>query len=663
VTDSKKAVFISYASQDAEAAQRICAALSAVGIEVWFDRSELRGGDAWDQKIRHEIKACALFIPIISENTRARGEGYFRLEWKLAVDRSHLIATHVPFLVPVVIDGTSESDERVPERFLEVQWTRLPGGTTSRAFADGILRLLSANEAAASGLSGGTRSPVGPASARSKRRRLIIALLVAGLLVLAMGYAALDRLVLAKRAAVGSPVAQSTSFVPAAIPEKSIAVLPFADMSESKDQEYFSDGLCEELIDLLTKIPELRVPARTSSFYFKGKSVELATIAQKLRVANVLEGSVRKVGDRLRVTAQLIRADNGYHVWSETYDRQLKDVFQVQDEIAAAVVAALRLKLGSAPQATAQRTSNTEAYNEYLLGRQFHNRGSRRQELEAFRKAVALDPNYAAAYASLAIAELYVADQTGDTAGNQRAMEAADTAVALAPGEADNYAARGYLRNTIGWDWRGAQADLAKALALDPGSGAVRRRNALLLASLGRLPEAIEHSKKDAELDPLSNPSWEALARFLFSNSDFPAAYEAIRRALAISPESVLGLNNLGTLQLLDGHAAEALATFRKIDDAAFRLAGGAMSEHSLRHAKESQQAFEELRANYAQEAAEQIAEVYAWRGEKDQAFQWLERAYQQRDGGLATIKYDPLLASLRGDARFAALLRKMKLP
>ncbi|HEY0746947.1 MAG TPA: TIR domain-containing protein [Steroidobacteraceae bacterium] len=655
MTDSKKAVFISYASQDADAAQRICAALSAVGIEVWFDRSELRGGDAWDQKIRHEIKTCALFIPVISENTRSRDEGYFRLEWKLAVDRSYLIASHVPFLVPVVIYGASDSDERVPERFRELQWTRLPGGATPRAFADRVLELLSAHEAAAI------------PSALGSGRRLSIVLLVAVLLgaglVIALGYEALDRLVLSKRAVGALPVAQSTSLVPGPIPEHSIAVLPFADMSESKDQEYFSDGLCEELIDLLTKIPELRVPARTSSFYFKGKSVELATIAQKLRVANVLEGSVRKVGDRLRVTAQLIRADNGYHLWSETYDRQLKDVFEVQDEIAAAVVAALRLKLGSVPQATAQRTSNTEAYNEYLLGRQFHNRGSRRQELEAFRKAVAIDPHYAAAYASLAIAELYVADQTGDTAGNQRAMEAADKAVELAPGEADNYAARGYLRDTIGWDWSGAQADLAKALALDPGSGVVQRRNALLLASVGRLPEAIAHSKKDAELDPLSNPAWEALARFLFSNGDLGAADDAVRRGLAINPESVLGLNNLGTLQLLNGHPGEALATFGKIDDAAFRLAGLAMSEHSLGHLKESQQAFDELRAKFAQEAAEQIAEVYAWRGEKDQAFEWLERAYQQRDGGLVTIKYDPLLASLRGDARYRALLKKMKLP
>jgi serine/threonine-protein kinase len=335
----------------------------------------------------------------------------------------------------------------------------------------------------------------------------------------------------------------------------------------------------------------------------------------------------------------------------------------VQDEIAAAVVAALRLKLGSVPQATAQRTTSTEAYNEYLLGRQFHNRGSRRQEMEAFRRAVALDPHYAAAYANLAIAELYVADQTGDTAGNQRAMEAADKAVALAPGEADNYAARGYLRDTIGWDWSGAQADLAKALALGPGSGVVQRRYALLLASIGRLPEAIEHSKRDTELDPLSNPAWEALGRFLFSNGELGAADEAIRRGLAINPESVLGLNNLGTLQLLDGHAGDAIASFRKIDDAAFRLAGVAMSAYTLGHAAESQQAFDELRAKFAEEAAEQIGEVYAWRGEKDQAFEWLERAYAQRDGGLTQTKYDPLLDSLRSDPRYNAFLRKMKLP
>ena len=667
MTEAKKAVFLSYASEDADAAQRISTALREVGIEVWFDRSELRGGDAWDQKIRREIKSCALFIPIISQNTRDRGEGYFRLEWKLAIDRSHLIASHLPFLLPVAIDGAMQEDEGVPDRFREVQWTRILENAPLDPFANRILYLLSpqvASTADSKTITGATaqgfRPPASPSS-HPKALRFSIAALLGLLLV--TGYLALQRGMLSKRGAASISGAPQPRLVPSTIPEKSIAVLPFADMSEKKDQEYFSDGLCEELIDLLTKIPDLRVPARTSSFYFKGKSVELTTIAQKLHVAHVLEGSVRKAGNRLRVIAQLTRADDGYLLWSQIYDRQLKDVFQVQDEIAAAVVAALKLKLESVPRMAGQRTSNTEAYDAYLLGRQFHNRGSRVPERDAFHRAVALDPTYAAAYASLAIAEAYVADQTGDTAGNQRAIEAANKAVALAPQEADSYAARGFLRVTIGWDWSGAQADLTKALELDPGSGVVQRRNALLLASLGRLPDAIAHSKKDTEVDPLSNPAWEALGRFLFANGDLAAAYDAIHRALAISPDSVLALNNLGTLQLLDKHWAEALATFRKIDDAAFRLAGVAMAEHSLGFDEESRQALDELDIKYAEEAAEQIGEVHAWRGEKDQAFEWLERAYRQRDGGLATIKYDPLLASLRSDVRFTTLLKKMNLP
>src|SRR6202041_911166 len=204
---------------------------------------------------------------------------------------------------------------------------------------------------------------------------------------------------------------------PPVISEKSIAVLPFLDMSEKHEQEYFSDGLAEELLDLLAKTPGLHVIPRTSSFSFKGKSEDIPTIAGKLRVAKILEGSGRKLGNHLRGTTQLMRADPGEHIWSETYDRELKDVFKVQDEIAGAVVAALKLKLAPAQDASAHTTANTEAYTQYLLGRQFWNHRNLdgyRRAVEAYRKAIALDPGYAAAYAGLATAENYVADATGE---------------------------------------------------------------------------------------------------------------------------------------------------------------------------------------------------------------------------------------------------------
>src|SRR5262245_17315613 len=262
--EDSKAVFLSYASEDAEAAQRICDALRTAGVEVWFDANELRGGDVWDASIRTQIRECALFVPIVSANTDRRGEGYFRLEWKLAVDRSHLMADDHAFLVPVAIDGTVDANRRVPDKFREVQWTRLLGGETPANFVEHVRRILSGS---------GPALRAAPSSAAAP----------------------------AQRAA-------------------SIAVLPFMNMSRDQEDEYFADGLAEELLNVLSKIGGLRVAARTSAFQFKGKHDDIAVIGRKLNVDTVLEGSVRKAGNRLRVSVQLVKVADGLHLWSETYD-------------------------------------------------------------------------------------------------------------------------------------------------------------------------------------------------------------------------------------------------------------------------------------------------------------------------------------------------------
>ncbi len=666
MTEPTRAVFLSYASQGAEAARRICEALRSAGIEVWFDQSELRGGDAWDTAIRKQIKGCGLFIPVISQNTHTRGEGYFRLEWKLAIDRSHLISSDLPFLLPVAIDDTRDDDERTPERFRDLQWTRLPGGETPPTFVARVARLLSPeNGDAPASDRVPTRSPSTsrPPGAPGKGWRLV-PLLIAAVAILAVGYFAWDKFVLSKHSAASLPSAPATN----AIPEQSIAVLPFTDMSEKKDQEYFSDGLTEQMIELLGQVPDLRVPARTSSFYFKGKNEPIASMAQQLKVAHVLEGSVRKAGNRLRITAQLIRADSGYHLWSQTFDRDDRDIFAVQDEIAQAVVSALKLKLAAGAQVTGSRgTTNTEAYNLYLLGRQLHRRGtleSDRQARESFRKAIALDPNYAAAYAGLALSEALIGDLTGDTQGGiERAGEDANKAIALAPNDATGYSVRSYIRSIWLWDWAGAQADIERALSLDPHNSEVQRRYSYLLDSLGRLPEAIAALKRATELDPLSVSSWNNLGYLYMEAGNYAAADAALGRAIELEPTHTYALANLASLRLLQGQAQEAIKVAQKIDLAAFRLTVIAMAEHTLGHAKASQQALDELIAKDAQDVAYQIADVFAWRGEKDQAFAWLERAYRQRDGGLSSIKGDPLLKSLRADPRFNALLRKLKLP
>jgi TolB-like protein/Tfp pilus assembly protein PilF len=657
MSESSKAVFLSYASEDAGAAMRICEALRSAGIEVWFDKSELRGGDTWDASIRQQIKTCALLIPVISVNTQARHEGYFRLEWNLAVDRSRLIVAEKAFLLPVVIDETGEADALVPDRFRDVQWTRLPAGATAREFVDRVQKLLTqsvqARPAAGAARSTPERFTPGP----SRSGRLVIA---ASVVVLT---AALGGFLYWQTHRV-TPASQLTATA-ASIPDKSIAVLPFVDMSENKDQEYFSDGLSEELIDQLTRVPDLRVPGRTSSFFFKGKSEDIASIAQKLRVTHVLEGSVRKSGQSVRVTAQLIRADTGYDVWSQTYDRDLKDIFQLQDEIANAVVEALKAKLLPA-QGSASRTANPDAYEQYLLGNQAYNRSNREgwaRAVAAYQRAISLDANFAPAYVGLAESEAWLADTTtGDMAALQRAAAAADRAIALAPDLADAYAVRGWLRYSYLRDWTGAQADIDKAVVFDSGSSTVQLRKAGLLGGQGQLPQAIAAAQAATVADPLSVDAWDELGLWLMNDRQFGPARQAMSRARQINPDSLYAPFRLAELETLDGHPERALALTQNLMSPAGRLTTASLAQYTLGHGAEAQRALDALVKDYGQTFSYQLAQNYAWRGEADKAFEWLDRSYAQHDFGLNRLKTDPFLSRIRSDPRYAAMLARINL-
>ena len=668
MAELSRAVFLSYASQDTEAARRICEALRAAGVEVWFDQSELRGGDAWDQKIRREIRDCALFIPIISSNTTSRPEGYFRLEWALAEQRAQMIARTKAFIVPVCVDATPESAADVPESFVRVQWTRLPQGATPAAFAERIRHLLQPELAAAPAPVPVPLPSPPSASAGAPKKTRTIALVVAAIVLIAAGLVALDRLVLSKRAQPDTRAASAAT--PAAAPEKSIAVLPFADMSEKKDQEYFSDGLSEELIDLLAKNPDLYVPARTSSFYFKGKSEELATIAQKLHVANVLEGSVRRSGNRLRVTAQLIRVDNGYHLWSETYDRDSNDIFKVQDEISTAVVEALKVKLLSTPEANGRQTTNADAHSQYLIGRELISRGNWKvapAAVEAFRRAISLDPNYVAAWAGLSRAlhdaaeDLPPAEQS---AMRTESLASAEKAVALGPQVADGYVERGYLRTWDLRDFAGADADYQRARALAPEDVEVLRGYiSSVLYPIGRTDEALLLAQQVVKADPLNSAAWRAVGGMQYAHGDYSAARESLQRSLDISPEQSNAAVLIVYSYIAEGKPALALPWVDRPTVEVFRDQAAALVQHDLGNRPEAQRNLDSLIAHWANNGAYQIAEVYARWGDKDAAFHWLDRAEQQRDGGMTLLKVDLLLKSLHGDPRYAALLRKMNLP
>jgi TolB-like protein len=350
-----RALFLSYASEDSEAVSRIAAALRAAGIEVWFDQSELRGGDAWDRQIRQRIHDCRLFFAIISANTEARDEGYFRREWKLAVDRTDDMAENKTLLVPVVIDDTPERGAAVPDKFREVQWTRLAAGHAPPAFVARISALMgtaTAENAATPSV------PVAsaPLTHVPRRRIGVVWLGIAALLALAgAGWLA------SRHFGIWQPAN------PLPTREKSIAVLPFVDMSENHDQQYFADGLSEEILNLLASVPMLKVIGRTSSFQFHGQNGDLRSIGAKLGAAYVLEGSVRRAGDRVRVTAQLVSARDGGHLWSNTYDRAFGDVLQLQGELAAAVARALEVTVRSETLQT-RGSNNSEAYDFYLRG-------------------------------------------------------------------------------------------------------------------------------------------------------------------------------------------------------------------------------------------------------------------------------------------------------
>jgi adenylate cyclase len=495
-------------------------------------------------------------------------------------------------------------------------------------------------------------------------------------LCVALAYFVVDKFWLSKRVATEHPRASVATIAPAspapaaAVSEKSVAVLPFVDMSEKKDQEYFSDGLSEELIDMLTKVPDLRVPARTSSFYFKGKSEDIPTIARRLMVAHVLEGSVRKSGMTLRITAQLVRADNGYHLWSQTYDRKLDDIFKVQDDIAGAVVSALKVSLADSSTLKVTTPKNTEAYTLYLRGRAINREAITRAQFDSaagyMRRAIKVDPTFAAAWAWLAnvltneITYNYV---RGDAVAAEMGR-AVERALALDPNSSVAHTAKGGIYWNIDWDWEAGLAEFQKAYDLDPtDANANNELGVALLTLRSESDTALALYQKAIELDPINSDYYGNIGFYYLAVGKLPEAETALRKAIDLFPtgENLHGL--LGQVLLLRGEAAAALAEFQRDPDESNQRSGAALAYFALGRRVEANAALLEMERLDATTHASNIAEALAYRGEIDQAFAWLDRSYQERDYGITQLNHDPLMKSLHGDPRWKAFLRKMNLP
>jgi TolB-like protein/Flp pilus assembly protein TadD len=682
VTTPAAAVFLSYASQDADAARRICEALREAGIEVWFDQSELRGGEAWDRQIRRQIHECALFVPVISAHSEARREGYFRREWKLAADRTADMAEDVAFLLPVVIDNTLDATARVPDRFREVQWSRLPDGQASPAFIERVRRLLSPVQDHVP-----TAHPVGPSvpdatlRARPSVRgpswsKAVLWVTVAVGVVAALSFFVADKFRIPKQpdplpAQPAAPASVAASaFAP---PPHSVAVLPFVNMSGDKEQEYFSDGLTEEILNSLARVSELQVSARTSAFSFKGKDVKIGTIARELNVGSILEGSVRRSGRTIRVTAQLNNAVTGFHLWSQTYDRDLSDVLRLQTDIANAVANALKVTLlgDVAAKIELGGSRNPAALDWYLRAAKAYNTAHTTTDLQsvvaAYSEAIHQDPQFALALAGRAEALNRDASEwhSGPAALEQHGEALADArqAIVLAPGLAEAHLALGTVLEEGFFDFGNAAGEYTRAMELAPGNARVLRSYGSFAVDMGHVEAGLAALHHAIVLDPLNSRIRARLGEAYWSARQFDRSVATFNEIIALDPE-------WGRPRAWRGFAYYGLGDFESARSSCEELPGDAWCRmclawvyHKLGRHGDAEAMLAKHRAAVGDLGAYQYAGIYAQWGDDAKAREWLATAVRLRDPGLLWLKTDPFLDPVRKEPWFKAIERDLKFP
>jgi serine/threonine protein kinase/tetratricopeptide (TPR) repeat protein len=482
-------------------------------------------------------------------------------------------------------------------------------------------------------------------------------------------------------ASSGSP---ASGVAPGAAPGRdvpSIAVLPFANRSRDEEDEYFSDGLADELLNVLTKIRGLRVAARASSFQFKGKNEDLAVIGEKLNVATLLDGSVRKAGNRVRISVQLVKAADRVQLWSETYDRSLEDIFAVQDDIARSVVKELRTTLlGGVPDSGASGQAkvdvavaakghgqNPEAHRLYLQGKYFLDRlaqADTAKGLSYLEQAIALDPTHAMAWVELSRGHANAGGWGWEPVaeGYRKAREAARRALQLAPDLPEAHVRLSVVQRMHDWDWKGAEASARRALELAPGNPVVLHSAGTLAHLLCRFEEAERLLLRAVELDPLTAGAYSALGLVYRSMDRLPDAEVAFRKALEISPLRIGGHHVLAIVLAAQGRHDEALEEARVETVEWARLTGLAYACSMSGRRSEADEALRELEAKYPMECAYQIAAVRAARGDADGALAWLGRAVDERDAGAAQMAGEPVFRPLHGDPRWDALLERIGL-
>lgn len=572
---SKGAVFLSYASQDAEPAKHICDALRGAGIEVWFDQSELRGGDAWDQSIRRQIKECALFMPIISAHSQARREGYFRLEWRLADDRTHLMAMGTPFILPVAVDDTRRTDAIVPDSFMAVQWTRLPASETATAFCERVRELLSGQANEPGHQNWATAVPASVLRPVKNSRLVANALRVAAAVAAATGF-----YIYSHRSSSSGP---SFSSAPAelAIPKESIAVLPFKNLSSDKENAYFADGIQDEILTRLSKIADLRVISRTSTQHYKSAPDNLPEIAKQLGVAHILEGSVQKSGDIVRVNVQLIKADTDSQIWADSFDRKLTEILSVESDVARAIADQLRVKItGQEEKVIAVLpTDNPEAYDAYLRGLAYTvNAGGATptNSLGAqkyLKAAVHLDPKFGLGWALLSFVESrgYITAALQPTiALRDEARQAAGTALTLQPNTGEALYANGYFYYACLKDYDTALLYFAQARPLLPNNSRIPESLAYVARRMGEWDRSESYFNEAEQLDPRNVNLLRQHAASYVALRRFAEALRKLDQVLNITPDDGDILAQKAGIAQAEGDLPRAAALLSPLRPAAY---------------------------------------------------------------------------------------------
>ncbi len=668
---SSKPVFISYASRDVAVAELACDGLESAGIVCWMAPRDIRPGEIYADAIVQAINACGTLLVVLSGASVVSGHVLREVERACAKSRP---------LIALRIDTTALPPAL--EYFLSAsQWLDASGQQLSSALPK-LIAAVRAHAAAAKRTAANpgaapinpTPAPIGfmpaTAAARTRAPPTVWALIaLAGFIALALVYFMFHRL---RTTTPSAAVSQQATFSP---PAHSVAVLPFLNMSGDPKDEYFSDGLSVELLNSLATIRDLQVAARTSSFSFKGKTADVGEIARKLNVAALLEGSIRKDGQHVRISAELISSRSGFRLWSHSYDRDLKDILALQAEIATAVTNSLQATLLANTTALVELggTQNPQAFDAYLRGERFVgmpiDADNTKAQLAAYDEAIRRDPGFAKAYMSLALAQIIFAGNSATSSAAREAFEqaraSAQKAVALAPELGEAHSVLGFALDAGFQDYSAAALEHERALALSPGNSRVLLIAARFFAELGRQQPAIANAQRAVALDPVNAGAYRILGLVFLYTHRYADAITAYDRALTINPNAVQAAANRGLAQAALGQLAAARQSCGTPPVDWLSHLCLAIVLHRLNRPADARAELAKLQAEAADETdqAYQYAQIYAQWGEHAKAISWLQTALRAKDSGLIQLKVDNLLDPLRQDPRFKAILTQMKFP